>query len=159
MTLVVHNERVPLVANSLRALLRSARRRTPKVWLASIGEINDWWRLRSEWKLRVESAGEGRWRIVPPDDHRVSVLVRNADCERVSKPWYADWELMPPWPFIVVSDKEPRVLDGPSRSESDAAGPQVCLGRWPDDARAALAITSDVDAMTLLDFLRRPLEV
>jgi len=31
--------------------------------------------------------------------------------------------------------------------------------RWPNGAKAALTITSDVDAMSLLDFVRRPLEV
>jgi hypothetical protein len=41
----------------------------------------------------------------------------------------------------------------------DADYPLVRIGRWPNGARAALSVTSDVDAMTLLDFLRRPLEV
>ncbi len=40
---------------------------------------------------------------------------------------------------------------------SDA--PLVRLWRWPDGARCALSVTGDVDAMTVLDFLRRPLEV
>lgn len=81
-TVVVHNERVMACANSLRALLRRAR--AQGVWIASLGQINGWWRRN------------GR--------------------------------------------------EDPAR-------------RWPNGARAALAITSDVDAMSLLDFLRRPLEV
>lgn len=40
---------------------------------------------------------------------------------------------------------------------SDA--PLVRLWRWPHGARCALSVTGDVDAMTMLDFLRRPLEV
>jgi hypothetical protein len=38
-------------------------------------------------------------------------------------------------------------------------GPIVRIWRWPRGARAALSLTGDVDSMTLLDFLRRPLEV
>lgn len=37
--------------------------------------------------------------------------------------------------------------------------PLVRIWRWPDGARSALSITGDVDAMTLVDFFRRPLEV
>ena len=40
---------------------------------------------------------------------------------------------------------------------SDA--PLVRLWRWPHGARCAMSVTGDVDAMTVLDFLRRPLEV
>lgn len=44
--------------------------------------------------------------------------------------------------------------------EVDAsAGPLVRLWRWPSGARCAVSLTGDVDSMTLLDFLRRPLEV
>jgi len=83
-TIVVHNERVMVCANSLRALLRSAR--ANGVWIASLSEVNDWWRKQ-------------------------------------------------PTPSAHVR------------------------ARWPGKATAALSITSDVDAMTLLDFVRRPLEV
>ena len=40
---------------------------------------------------------------------------------------------------------------------SDA--PLVRLWRWPNGTRCAMSVTGDVDAMTMLDFLRRPLEV
>jgi hypothetical protein len=38
-------------------------------------------------------------------------------------------------------------------------GPLVRLWRWPNGARCALSVTGDVDSMTIVDFLRRPLEV
>jgi hypothetical protein len=38
-------------------------------------------------------------------------------------------------------------------------GPLVRLWRWPAGARCALSVTGDVDSMTIVDFLRRPLEV
>jgi len=38
-------------------------------------------------------------------------------------------------------------------------GPLVRLWRWPEGARCALSVTGDIDSMTIVDFLRRPLEV
>jgi hypothetical protein len=50
-------------------------------------------------------------------------------------------------------------------SESDvlgaieaASGPLVRLWRWPQGARSALAVTGDVDALTLRDFVLRSWE-
>lgn len=38
-------------------------------------------------------------------------------------------------------------------------GPVVRLGRWPNGAKSALAVSGDIDSLTLGDFARRPLEV
>jgi hypothetical protein len=199
MTLVVHNERVPMCANSLRALLRNARRRSPAVWIATLSEINDWWRKRASWNGRVEEAASGQWRVTPPADPDATVLVRDAETEPAGLPWFGRWRMMPPQPFTIRSNVAPMLAldDAPEaartflRSEGYAIAegadgalhldtptafgpaderalsetieasshPLVRLWRWPRGARSALAITSDVDAMTLFDFLRRPLEV
>ena len=37
--------------------------------------------------------------------------------------------------------------------------PLVRIWRWPRGARCAMSLTGDVDSMTLVDFIRRPLEV
>ena len=198
MTLVVHNERVPMCGNSLRALLRNARGRSPAVWIATLSEINDWWRKRAAWNVRVEPSGDGGWRVVPPADADATLLVRDAETEPAGVPWFGRWRMMPPVPFVIRSNVAPMLSldDAPDaaraflRSEGYAIGdanggwhldtpasfgpadertlsetieaasrPLVRLWRWPRGARSALAITSDVDAMTLFDFLRRPLEV
>ena len=39
-----------------------------------------------------------------------------------------------------------------------APGPLVRVGRWPDGARSALAVTGDIDALTLRDFITRSWE-
>ncbi len=44
--------------------------------------------------------------------------------------------------------------DGPpllAQIEASVA-PLVCFGRWPDGARSALAITGDIDALTVWDY-------
>jgi len=66
-----------------------------------------------------------------------------------------------------VSDDAPSYgahvdVSGPQWTETQvlgaiegAAGPLVRLGRWPSGARSALAVTGDVDALTLQDFALR----
>ncbi|MEO8456472.1 MAG: polysaccharide deacetylase family protein [Chloroflexota bacterium] len=202
MTLVVHNERVPMTANSLRALLRAARARKPGVWIATLSEINDWWRKRAKWQGRVEQLDDRRWRVSPPADTDATILVRDAATQPDSVPWYGRWRMMPAsQPFIIHSDVAPMLSlgDAPDSARTFISGegysvatngsvaralplhtdghfgptaerplsdsiertdhPLVRLWRWPRGARSALAITSDVDAMSLVDFLRRPLEV
>ena len=61
------------------------------------------------------------------------------------------------------------VLEGPSRFSPDAErqllervmaapGPLLRFGRWPDGIESALALSMDVDSITLLDFAKRPLQ-
>jgi hypothetical protein len=80
-------------------------------------------------------------------------------------------------PFLIeegfpfeVSDRPERFgayLDLPSRiwDEADVLaaiarerGPIVQLARWPDGNRSALAVTGDIDSVTLSDFVWRALE-
>ena len=157
MTVVVHNERVPLCASALRRLLAGARERSPKVWVATIGEINDWWRARQAMEIQVEPDGAGRWLVTPPADPRAALIVRSARTEPVGSAWSGEWTLMPRGRFVVQCDAAPRVIA--DETASTGAGAEVLLGRWPEGARSALSISSDVDAMSLIDFLRRPLEV
>lgn len=61
------------------------------------------------------------------------------------------------------------ILEGPSRfgpederrllAQAEAApGPLVRFARWPRGVQSALALSMDVDSITLLDFMKRPLQ-
>jgi peptidoglycan/xylan/chitin deacetylase (PgdA/CDA1 family) len=59
--------------------------------------------------------------------------------------------------YIDVADQkwsEASVLD----AIESAPGPLVRVWRWPDGARSALAVTGDIDALTLRDFVARSWE-
>lgn len=58
----LHPERTFLCAEPLDRTLGEARR-LGDVWIATLGEIADWWRERGRGCLTVEAHGEGRWRI------------------------------------------------------------------------------------------------
>ena len=55
-------------------------------------------------------------------------------------------------PAGIWSERE--VLDAVER----APGPLVRISRWPNAARSALAVTGDIDALTLTDFVLRSWE-
>ncbi len=69
--------------------------------------------------------------------------------------------------FVVEPESEPGqcafVLDSSSSLNSrqlletvnQARGPLLRFWRWPDQYKSALAITADVDAITIWDFVRR----
>ena len=71
---------------------------------------------------------------------------------------------------IEVSDERARYgayvdVPGPEWAEQDVLdaidvgpGPLVRVGRWPSGARSALAVTGDIDALTLRDFVVRSFE-
>ncbi|HZP26529.1 MAG TPA: polysaccharide deacetylase family protein [Dehalococcoidia bacterium] len=115
------------------------------------------------------SAWYGRWRLAPPGTfalHSWQVPVLSLSSRNDALRSYLEEE-----GFIVQGpDSGGLRIDGfdDFREEdkrplldyieaSDAA--LVRLARWPGGARSALSVTGDIDAMTLLDFLRRPLEV
>ena len=195
MTLILHHERVGLCRGALESVLRHARGLAPSVWVATLGEINDWWLRRQHVSLDV--SGEAGGYVVSGDlEDDMMIAVRRG---ATGDAWHGDWRLMPGGRF-TMSGEEPPVLvvsaDSPAdlhtflRDEgyvvrTSGAGlrlpvfetftdadkrtlidfiessnfPLVRIWRWPNGARAALSITGDVDAMSLVDFLKRPLEV
>jgi hypothetical protein len=113
----------------------------------------------------------GHWKVLGP----------SATIEASSPPWIALPEESPPQlvdflraeGFVVrvgpPSDAGTRLDGWTSFGPADASrllaelddldSPLVRLWRWPGAARCAVSMTGDVDSMSLLDFVRRPLEV
>ena len=200
-TLSLHNERVPICAAGLDAVLERARRLSPPVWVAPMREIADWWQRRAQWRLSVNDCGDGTFRVIAPAEEDVTVLGRGLGGEAPGPHWFAGYRQLRAGTSLVHSEKPPVIevedrsspalvsfLEGEgfavtrtpggggvriegyeSFGESDkrpvldlvegTSAPLVRLWRWPNGARAALAITGDIDSMTLIDFFRRPFEV
>lgn len=58
----LHPERARDFAAPLAALLARARAAQPAVWIASLGELSDWWLSRAAARLTVERAADG-WSV------------------------------------------------------------------------------------------------
>jgi peptidoglycan/xylan/chitin deacetylase (PgdA/CDA1 family) len=222
-TIQLHHERVPLFKDALRAVLNTARALRPRVFIASLHEIGEWYLRRDKFSLDVSDLDEGRYdvRLTNSSISRnpksgysdVTILVKNLEVEDVpSREWFDGYSLVKANRFTVRCRRRPVIEYDPDFSlqeidllrsegfvvkgheattkfstltrkvvtrlrdpyqdsgqifnevsyinEIDESGmPLVRIWRWPHGCRSALAITGDVDSITITDFARRFFEV
>ena len=174
--LLFHPELADRCSTAFRALLTLARSLRPHVWVTRLVDVAAWWRERAECTVD---------RTVTPEGHRVltlrgstrTCLERGAVSGR--RIVVADGSA----PFLGVSaDVTPSTRESlaslgylleeqaPERCvfhlrrdqpvdralvDQLEAQPLVRVARWPDGARAALCISGDLDALSLVDYARR----
>lgn len=142
LTLGVHPERIAPCARAIAGVLEAARARVPEVWIARLGEIARWWRQRSESVVHVAGHDGGSHRIVVDGPRGLTIEVFDPSGNRLHP---SQWRVE-----CRAGDRVRQVL-----LVESAAEPAVELGRWPDGARSALAVTGDIDALTIRDYTRR----
>jgi peptidoglycan/xylan/chitin deacetylase (PgdA/CDA1 family) len=211
-TLNLHPERGVLCKQALDKLLSYALTRPLPVWLTRIGDMAQWWKERSAFRLSITSLDSGRWQVEATCTPRATLLARHLTVEdQPVTPWYGSEVCVPSQcfrvkatccPCIGVSPQTPvEVLDvlyeqgypvvrcseeealsyamyldepeglGTTREKrakrrSDLIEriealdtPFLSFGCWPDGNRAALAISGDIDSVTVQDFFLRIVEV
>jgi hypothetical protein len=196
-TMQVHPERIGPCGPGISRVLEAAAADPGGVWLASLGEIADWWIARPTGTVDVERVDEGRHRVGWSGPNGATMLVRG-ETDPGGERWAgASRRVLAPT-FEVRSDRRPCIGVHPSsdaalttflrdqgyvvetagdpathtihlhrerfaredelalldRIETDPA-PLIRFGRWPNGARSALAITGDVDALTIWDYVAR----
>lgn len=194
-TLGLHPERITACEDALVALLSEARRLSPAVWIARLGEIAAWWRARSAARVEVQDEGAGRLRVTMTGPPGACLLVRGAEVDGPTVGWAGGYRRAlgdrlavraagRPWigvspetsPALVDflgqqgyivelgehGDRHAHYFDQPEfpaeqqrpllAEIEDSESPLVRLGRWPDGARSAFAVTGDIDALTLWDY-------
>ena len=211
-TLNLHPERGILCKQALDTLLSCARSQSLPVWVARIGDIAQWWKERSGFRLNITSLGSDRWLVETTCTPRATLLARRLTVENQPvTPWYgssvrvqSDYFTVkaPLCPCIGVSSQTPQpLLDflnqqgypavrcsqeeahtytlylekpeglGETREEQEECkralveqiealeAPFLYFGCWPNGNRAALAISGDIDSVTVQDFFLRIVEV
>ena len=211
-TLNFHPERGVLCKPALETLLSYARSRLHPVWVAHIGDVAQWWKERSAFRLCITSLGSGRWQVEATCTARAALLARHLTVEnQPNTPWHGSDVRVQSHCFTVnaaccpcigVSSQTPQqvleflyeqgypavrctqedahtyamYLDKPEglgtareeQAESRSAlvqqietleAPLLYFGCWPNGSRAALAISGDIDSVTVQDFFLRILEV
>lgn len=200
-TIQLHPERIFAMADTLRAVLRDARRRQPAIWIPRLDELADWWERRRAARLVVRPVDGGRYSIKLIGPPEATLLIRDAS-EAPSREWVGRDRIAvspeieidgPVRPVVGVSPRTPERIvtflqeegypvercddrrqvgafldvpdDVPTHDQPDeraiidtierSAGPLVRLWRWPAGARSALAVTGDIDSITLQDFALR----
>lgn len=183
LTLQLHPERLSILEGPLRDVLRTAAG-PGRAWLASLGEVAAWWRTRTAASLTVSSTGGthqirasgavpgGIGMVVPATGSHEAVRVPGvAACD--ARPLVGVSPETAPalrikirelgYFYDITADRgacatfietgtEPGSIE---RLLAACNRPLLMEAVWPTPYRAALAVTGDIDCLTLGDFLRR----
>ncbi len=79
LNLMFHPELASFCQEPFSELLQAARAYKPKVWVARLRDISDWWWKKSSLKVEVEKLSGGSSRVTLPVSSRARWLVRNMD--------------------------------------------------------------------------------
>jgi peptidoglycan/xylan/chitin deacetylase (PgdA/CDA1 family) len=116
-TLNLHPERGVLCRQALDTVLAYARSRDLPIWIARIGEVAQWWRERSQFRMTFTALGEGRWSVEATCATNATILARRLTVEdQEAQAWYGDDARVqsqsftvnaPVCPCIAVSEQTP----------------------------------------------------
>ncbi len=213
-TLNLHPERGLLCKQSLDILLNFAAHQPLPVWVARLEEIAQWWKERSQFRLKMTWQGPDRWLVEATCTPGAAILARHVTVEdQPVVPWSGVESRLHAHQFIVKAPQCPCIALSP-RTEQEIAdflqeqgypvarcageeaqastyalyldlaeglgatrqeqiqrrsalverieqleAPLLRFAAWPGGSRAALAVTGDIDSVTIQDFFLRVLEV
>ena len=174
--LMFHPELADRCSPAFRRLLELADSLRPAVWIARLDAVAEWWRERSCCVVERTALSETQTLFTLRGSTRARLTRGSQSGTRL----VADEE---PWPLIGISplvaastrdslmnlgylldDDQPgrcafhlqrdQAVDRTLLQQLDAQ-PLIRIAPWPDDARAALCISGDLDALSLIDYARR----
>lgn len=119
-TLQLHPERIAMCNESLSGILSEARQREPDVWIATMQEIDEWWRRRSETKFEISEVDDERYSVSINGDEDLSILFKNGKTEQIGEPFYGGYYLVGKKEFSIQSPSFPGV--GLSKEQYDQWG-------------------------------------
>jgi polysaccharide deacetylase len=172
---VFHPELADRCERALVALLERARSLQPHVWVATLCEVAAWWRERSSCTVRRTTGADGRMVLTLQGSARavlvagltsgrqiavaskrlplvgVTKAVSESTRQALRNAGYLLEEAEPERCTVMLDDLpvEPNLI---RRLE---AHPLVRIARWPGGAGAAMCISGDLDALSLVDYARR----
>jgi peptidoglycan/xylan/chitin deacetylase (PgdA/CDA1 family) len=184
LTLQLHPERIELLEPSLRQVLDLAKS-SGRFWFATLGEISQWWKARSAFSVELDEIRPGTYSLGIPPEPRHMVYLLDPGGARRQPVKHGETLTSPRRPLVGVPqgagpnlinkirdlavlvekttdrDLYPLYIDGdPDRKDlvkliRRLDHPLLVDGFWPYRARAAIAVTGDIDCLTLGDFIRR----
>lgn len=117
-TLNLHPERGVLCKPALDRLLATARSQPLPVWIARLGEVAEWWRARSQFKMQITPQSPGRWLVETTCSPRATVIARHLEViDQPTMPgtagevWVSSQRFMvsaPRCPCLAVSPETPQ---------------------------------------------------
>jgi len=208
----LHPERGILCKQALDTLLTYAYYRPRPVWFARLEEVAQWWKERSQFRLKITQLASGYWLVEASCTPRCTLFARNLTVDyQTATPNSEDGDRICSHRCIVQSTQCPCIGLSPESpqhvkyflyeqgypvihcSHEDAEkyslyldipeglgatrevqryhrsklvqqieqlnAPLLYFGCWPDNSRAALAVSGDIDSVTVQDFFLRVMEV
>src|SRR5258708_16881605 len=117
-TLNLHPERGILCKEALDTLLPYQRSRPLPVWVARIGDVAQWWKERSAFRLCITALTSGRWRVEASCSPRATLLARHLFVEeQPTTPWFGTDVCMQSHSFIVRASQCPCIGISPGTSQ------------------------------------------
>lgn len=84
----LHPERGVLCKPALGRLLAFSQQQELPVWVASLREVEQWWRERRAFRFTFEATGEATWRVTASCTPRTTVLARHLTVDgATASPW------------------------------------------------------------------------
>jgi peptidoglycan/xylan/chitin deacetylase (PgdA/CDA1 family) len=97
-TLQIHPERIAMCNESLSCILTEARQREPKIWIANLHEIDEWWRKRSETEINILEVIDDRYSVSVKGEADLSILLKNVKTHQIGEPFFEG--------YYFVDDKD-----------------------------------------------------
>jgi peptidoglycan/xylan/chitin deacetylase (PgdA/CDA1 family) len=84
----LHPERGVLCKPALGRLLAFSQQQELPVWVASLREVEQWWRERRAFRFTFEATGEATWRVTASCTPRTTILARHLTVDgATASPW------------------------------------------------------------------------
>lgn len=115
-TLQLHHERIWLCDRALICVLRFARQLTPPIWVASLGEVAEWWRERHGFAFTVTQRDDGRYAVVSKCSERATILLKNCGVNVPILQGSNGFDRVHARSFVVDADRRPVIGVAPGSS-------------------------------------------
>jgi peptidoglycan/xylan/chitin deacetylase (PgdA/CDA1 family) len=106
-TLSLHPERFLLCEAALAETVQDARRFSPRVWIATLKEIAEWWKEKQEFAFEIEPEPGERYRLHARCSDLATILVKNCRVDAPSSAWSNGYQVVRAKDFAVVSRVPP----------------------------------------------------
>jgi len=90
-TLQIHPERIAMCKESLSSILTAARQREPKIWIAAMHEIDEWWRMRSEAEFNILNVKDDHYLVSVNGGEDLSILLKNVNTHPLGELFYGGY--------------------------------------------------------------------
>jgi len=106
-TIQLHPERISFCESALIDVVQQARRLNPPIWVATLGEISDWWREKGQFSLDVITEGTGKYSVKADCTDRATLLVKDCRVDVPSTEWVDNYRCINARDFILESPVRP----------------------------------------------------